>query len=331
MNPELLIGIPMFNSRGTVLKAIGSALAQIDVAHKVLVSDNASSDGGYEAIEREFGGVPNLEVVRHESNMGATSNYNWLLAEAYTNYFMWLSSDDWMDTRYAAQCIERLESDPMACLAFGQVHMLRAPSEEPFLTYSAKRAFLGSPSKRIRTVYRHFPDVYMYGVMRTRMAKATGGLPSVPAADIAFIRRLALVGSFINVPEAVFYYCPGYQWKSMDLIIANEGYDQKGQIETPRRGRRSIRLMMDSIKAIDESPMHRLDKAISLASVVAAEGERALKRILIDALGHFPHSAWRTRAGMRLHDRWFSKERPVIRDRDVYLNRVVLPSLRWSE
>lgn len=330
MHPELLIGIPMYNSRDTVLTAVESALSQTDVSHKVLVSDNFSSDGGAVDIERAFGDAPNLHVVRHPTNRGATWNFNWLLAQSSSDYFMWLASDDWLHQNYAARCIEHLRARPDASLAFGRVEMCRSADEEPFLVYSARRAFHGSVPQRMRSVYRSFPDVYMYGVMRSQMAQSTGGLPSVPAADIAFIRRLSLVGAFVNVPEATLCYRTGSQWKSMDRIIGDEGTNQSPKHVRPWRGQRSLRLMMDAIDAINEIPMNPIVRMTMLSSVVVAETERILKRILIDALGRILPKGSRAKVALWVHMRWLAKEKPEILDPAVYLQREAMPSLRWS-
>jgi glycosyltransferase involved in cell wall biosynthesis len=330
MQPELLIGVPLYNRSNEVIKAVGSALAQIEVSHKVLVSDNGSSDEGAAAIETAFSGAPNLQVVRHSINRGATWNYNWLLAQSCSPYFMWLASDDWLSPDYTARCIDRLESAPDASLAFGSVDMRRFPNEEPFLAYLAQRPFKGSAPQRMSRVYRSFPDVYMYGVMRTQMAKSTGGMPSVPAADIAFVRRLSLVGPFVNVPEATFHYCAGNQWKSMDRIIVDEGTNQSPKHVRPWRGQRSLRLMMDAVAAINETPMNPILRMTMLSGVVVAEVERVLKRILIDVLGHILPRGSRAKVAPWIHMRLLTKEKPRILNSALYLQRDVMPSLRWS-
>jgi glycosyltransferase involved in cell wall biosynthesis len=330
VQPELLIGVPLFNGRATVLKAVGSALAQVGVSHRVLISDNGSTDEGAAMIERAFEGAPNLQVVRHSTNRGATWNFNWLLSHASTRYFMWLASDDWLDDKYALRCIQRLEAAPDATLAFGRVEMHRFPGEDPFVAYSAKRQFKGSASQRFNMVYRHFPDVYMYGVMRSKMAQDAGGLPSLPAPDVAFIRRLSLAGPFVNVPEATFHYCAGGQWKSMDRIIADEGTNQSPKDVRPWRGQRSLRVMIDAINAINEIPMNPLARVTMLSGVVVAETERVLKRILVDALGHVLPRSSRAKVAPWIYMRWLTKEAPEILDPAVHLQREVMPSLRWS-
>ena len=244
---------------------------------------------------------------------------------------MWLASDDWLDKDYAARCIERLEAIPEASLAFGRVEMRRFPAEEPFLAYSAHRQFQGTPARRLNLVYRSFPDVYIYGVMRTQMAQSTGGFRHVPAADIAFVRRLSLVGPFVNVPDATFHYCTGSQWKSMDQIIASEGVEQLPAQTRPWRGQRSLRLMMDTIHAINERPMPAKERFTMLSGVVVAEVDRMLKRVLVDALGLILPKSRRADVGFWIHKRWMAKEDPEIRNRALYLKRVVLPSLGWPQ
>lgn len=326
---QITIGVPVFNGSDTVLNAVETALSQSGVDHRVLVSDNGSTDGTASLILDKFGERPRLHVVRHPTNQGATWNYNWLLHAANSEYFMWLAADDQLLPHYASRCIQKLVDEPGTSLAFGRVEMTRNANEAPFIIYEASRAYAGRPLRVFCDVYRGFPDVYMYGVMRTHMARVAGGLPNTPAADIAFIRRLSLQGSFVNVPDASYRYFTGVEWKDGDRIVSDEGPREIEARANTFRGRRSAILMLDAMKAVDQASVSQWERVIMWIIVIISEVERVLRRIAIDFLGRTLPASLRVQTARSIHDRWLAKERPRVQSAGTYLSRVVLPALRW--
>ena len=104
MLPKISIGLPTFNRREYLLEAIGSALAQTYTEIEIIVSDNASTDGTWEALQAFRD--PRLRLLRHEHNLGMTGNFNATLAAATGEYFLLLSDDDLLEPT----AIERLSA-----------------------------------------------------------------------------------------------------------------------------------------------------------------------------------------------------------------------------
>lgn len=327
--PKVTIGIPVFNGGAALEYAVRSALSQRGIPLQVVVSDNGSTDGSVDALNplRED---MRLLVVRHGVNRGMTWNFNWLLYSAQTPYFMWLGADDMLDPDYAALCVAALEDDPSAVLAFGAADMLLDATCEPFLRYEASRPIRGSRIVRFASVYRSLPDVYVYGVMRTIAGQSVGGLPSVPAADKAFCRRLALRGGLANVPTATYKYIVGPKWKELARIVADEGTSRSTNYRPVIRGERSLALAIDGGRAIKQSGMTVPKRLVAYALILGIEIERVVIRLVIDFLGIALPRAWKVRLAQSVHDRCVARELPRVADSDTYLSRIVLPVLRWS-
>ena len=106
--PLVTIGIPTYNrADGYLRQAIDSALGQTYEKIEIVVSDNCSSDGT-EALVGSIG-APNLRYFRHETNIGANNNFNFLLHQAKGDYFLLLHDDDLVDTDFVEACMKATE------------------------------------------------------------------------------------------------------------------------------------------------------------------------------------------------------------------------------
>lgn len=90
----ITIFIPVYNDIRYLPKALASAMAQQGVALKILVCDNASTDGTSEIIAKSAAEDPRIEHVLRPENIGMIANFNLGLVQIKTPYFMLLCSDD---------------------------------------------------------------------------------------------------------------------------------------------------------------------------------------------------------------------------------------------
>jgi glycosyltransferase involved in cell wall biosynthesis len=108
--PTCTVAIPVFNRKDMVQRAVASALAQPVSSLDVLVVDNCSTDGTWDALQRLSD--PRLRLVRNSHNVGLFGNFNRCLDLATGTYLRFLCSDDTL----AAGCLQReiseMESAP---------------------------------------------------------------------------------------------------------------------------------------------------------------------------------------------------------------------------
>lgn len=95
LQPLVTIAIPVYNRRNLVLRAIKSALDQNYENINVVVVDNCSTDGTYEALLKLAG--PKCTIYQNSTNIGPVAN--WLTCIHYSTgeYIKILFSDDWME------------------------------------------------------------------------------------------------------------------------------------------------------------------------------------------------------------------------------------------
>ena len=107
-NPLVTIAIPTFN------RAEANLRDDIDVSLRltypnieVLVGDNASTDGTEELVA-SFDD-PRLRYIRHDENIGANANFNYLLNHASGEWFLLFHDDDLIDPDFVESCIGAIE------------------------------------------------------------------------------------------------------------------------------------------------------------------------------------------------------------------------------
>jgi len=107
--PLVTIGIPTYNRADANLQTVvDAALSQSYSNLEVLVCDNASTDSTSELMsmidDHRF------KYIRHERNIGANANFNYLLNHAAGEWFLLLHDDDLIDPDFIECCIVALGS-----------------------------------------------------------------------------------------------------------------------------------------------------------------------------------------------------------------------------
>ena len=119
--PTVSIGIPTYNRAGSLPRAIGSALAQDYPDLRVLVCDNASTDGTEDLCRPWAERDRRLAYQRHPENVGAAGNFRAAFERSGGELFAWLSDDDWMEPDHIRTCVDILAAHPGAAAAVGGI------------------------------------------------------------------------------------------------------------------------------------------------------------------------------------------------------------------
>ncbi|MGB0911829.1 MAG: glycosyltransferase family 2 protein [Nitrospirales bacterium] len=119
--PSVAIIILNFNKRVDVLEAIDSALATEYQDVEILVIDNASTDGSWEAITEAY---PRLTKIRMSSNVGAAGGRNaaWQhqKEQSATDYLFFLDDDATIASDGISQFVNAVQSDQTVGIACGK-------------------------------------------------------------------------------------------------------------------------------------------------------------------------------------------------------------------
>ncbi|MDB4632833.1 glycosyltransferase family 2 protein [bacterium] len=91
---DVSILVVSYNTREMTLECLRSIASEtVDRSYEVLVVDNDSSDGSYEAMKREFGDTPGFDIRFSAENLGFAGANNHLALDARGDYILLLNPD----------------------------------------------------------------------------------------------------------------------------------------------------------------------------------------------------------------------------------------------
>lgn len=108
-SPFVAIVILNWNGKNYLQQFLPSVLATTYTNYKVVVADNASTDGSIEFLRQTF---PEVELLALHKNLGFAGGYNEALKKVDADYFVLLNSDVEVTPGWLSPIIHLLESSP---------------------------------------------------------------------------------------------------------------------------------------------------------------------------------------------------------------------------
>lgn len=206
--PKVSVGMPVYNGESYLREAISAVLNQTLPDFELIISDNASDDGT-EKICREFAAKDSrIRYTRNAENLGAARNYNKVFELARGEYFRWFNCDDVIAPDLHEKCVAILDEHPEAVLTYGKTMLIDEEGRpiEPLEDNLNLQQELGSDRFLDFFKGRRLTNA-IYGLMRPGAMRNTNlfGDGSMPAVDVIFMAELTLQGTFIEMPEVLFY------------------------------------------------------------------------------------------------------------------------------
>lgn len=187
--------VPCYNYGRFLRQCVGSVLSQEGVQVRVLVIDDASTDGSG-GIAVELGRSDRrVQVVCHTRNKGHIATYNEGLEWADGNYLLLLSADDYLTPGALARATALMESCPEVGLVYGRAlpHCTGASYAGPFSSSSDCRVVAGRAWIAERCMEMNNVVPTPTAVVRTALQHHIGGYrPDSPyAGDLEMWLRIA--------------------------------------------------------------------------------------------------------------------------------------------
>lgn len=209
-SPRVSIGLPVYNGERFLAKTLDSILAQTFEDYELIISDNASTDGTEEICRAYTDRDSRIRYHRSERNVGLSINFNRAFQLASGEYFKWLAADDICAPEFVGTCVEMLDAQPHAVLAYPKAKWM----DEDGRVLFESDTIIGE--MRVRTDvtarFRELVDELLYddawaapmcifGVIRSGALRRTRLLGNYIAADCNLLAELILIGEFLGVPE----------------------------------------------------------------------------------------------------------------------------------
>lgn len=202
-DPLVAIGMPVFDGAEHVGMAVGSLLEQTEGNFQLLISDDGSSDATPSICEELARQDPRIRFVRQERHLGMTGNFDLVLREATSPFFMWAAQDDLWAPEFLEEAVGLLEGDHGALAAMSAIEFI-GPSGERIRTVRLPGQMADrDPVVRARSVGADgFHGIYAL-FRRERLLSTGVRLEDVPAPDVAFVFGLALHGRFVTTERVL--------------------------------------------------------------------------------------------------------------------------------
>ncbi len=114
--PSVSIGVPVFNGERYLREALDSLVSQDYPNFEIHVSDNASTDSTWTIIREYAAKNDRFRLHRWGQNVGAVRNFQHVLLDSDTKYFMWAAFDDIWSPDFISKAVAVLEADRSAVM-----------------------------------------------------------------------------------------------------------------------------------------------------------------------------------------------------------------------
>lgn len=109
--------MPVYNEASFIAESLSSLQNQTYPNLRIVVSDNASTDGTKTIAKEMAQSDWRLGVVSGPKNVGAAANFALASAEVEADYFMWAAGHDLWSPDLVSACVAALEAKPSAVIA----------------------------------------------------------------------------------------------------------------------------------------------------------------------------------------------------------------------
>jgi len=214
--PLVSIGLPVFNGEIGLSRALNSLLEQDYPNLEIIISDNGSTDTTPDICRKYTCRDTRLKYYRYEENRGSIWNFNRVFKYSSGKYFMWAAHDDQRELSFVSACVEMMEQCPGAvlCQAYTNVYV---EGREDLLFVAHLDSFEGLTGlvERYRETLKHFPATAIYGLYRSSVMRKTQLFTKSLGTDLAFIQELSIHGEFVQVPKVLFNYFAREKWHTV--------------------------------------------------------------------------------------------------------------------
>ena len=205
---RVVLAMPVYNGDKYVREAITSILEQDHADFRLIVTDNASTDGTEDIVRSLAAEDDRITYVRNRVNLGASRNYNLGYELSDGEYLKWCAHDDLLSPNYVGDCVAALDADPDLSLAFGKTVSIDPNGRRlPPAGWDTPDIDAGDAATRFEQVVGLFGRMCfpIFGVMRRSALARTDLHPSYYGSDQALLAELALRGRWRRIEDAVLW------------------------------------------------------------------------------------------------------------------------------
>ncbi len=204
--PLVTVGLPVHNGQRYLAETLDSLLAQDLRDFELLIADNGSDDATPDICLEYARRDARVRVHRIEVNHGAAWNYNRLVGLAKGRYFKWAGYDDLLDPGVLSACVEALERDPAAVVAYPPTVIIDGDGRRVQVYDDRLQLRQRTASQRVAVLASRIGLCNpCFGVMRTAVLQRTGLIRPYVSSDVTLLAEMAAYGCFAPVDGPAFH------------------------------------------------------------------------------------------------------------------------------
>lgn len=203
--PLVAIGVPLYNEEEYIEQTISSALNQSYTNFEVLVSDNCSTDRSLEIVQRIAKFDKRLKIHRHKENKGSFLNFEFLLKESKSKYFMWLGAHDILQVDFIETSVDKLENNKNVVAVYPKTKLIIHEKIQDGWVHSDYGLLTTSLPERILTIVKNTKKGTAYhSLFRTEILKKSYSKSTL--ADLSLFLRVATLGHMMPSDDLGLLY-----------------------------------------------------------------------------------------------------------------------------
>ena len=204
--------MPVYNGAGSIEEALAALDKQTYRNFKLVVSDNASTDGTWEILREWARRDDRITIHRQETNIGAIANFRFVLDHGETDLFMFHACDDWLAPNFLEEMVGIMAAEPecaLACPTTVVVEVDGTPAHKDSFPPPSATSRLG----RVRHLLAQPQATRIYGLFRIEALRRAQALAEdfgqVWSVDHLQLLELALNDRIRGTDRTSFYFRRG--------------------------------------------------------------------------------------------------------------------------
>ena len=212
---KITIGLPVYNGDKFIHNAINSLLNQTFTDFELIISDNASTDATTSICEEYAKKDSRILFLKQKSTNKALWNFNFVLQEAKSEYFMWASADDIWHPEYIEKNLMFLEKNPDFVGSTSEVELFneiwdekdfeRFKDTKPKKKYEWVHPLIGTFEQKVKFLFDFGRFEYLYSIYRTEHLKKCIIKKEFMSWEVPLILKTLKYGN-LNVEDGVMMY-----------------------------------------------------------------------------------------------------------------------------
>ena len=202
---KLSIGIPVYNQVNTIKDTIESALNQKKLPFEIIVSENHSTDGTQEIVEKY---ADRIKIVRPPTHLSASENWNFCVKECQGDWVGLCSGDDILFPNYVTEVLKAISKYSSAIFIMGGWEVLNEIEGKISTRYLLSMKRLTKPPEALKMQLSGPKASFAAFCFNKNIFDKVGGFNSIYYVNFDWMLQfdMAKYGDFVKIDKIIARY-----------------------------------------------------------------------------------------------------------------------------